>query len=185
MKRILLTLSAVVLAGLISCQTPRNVIRATSVSVPNHTEASMMKLLRNVLLDLGYEIKNTGEDYLTTEWYQYFVISNSTPPFDFYIQHRITLSTINGKVQVLIVPRIKQINRLNPASFTESELYVFKYDEYERERAPNRITGLGRASTAFCWGQEFFIEFLNEFSAKINIDKRNFDYKLTLLPEIF
>jgi hypothetical protein len=140
----------------------------------------MIKLIRDILQNQGYEIKNTGEDYLTTEWYQYMVVNDSKPPFDFYIQMRFTLSTVSGKVRVLIAPRIKQINRLNTGAFTESELYVFKFDEYNRDRQRNKITGLGTVHTAYCWGQEYFIDFLNEFSARIKIDKKNFEYKLTL-----
>ena len=185
MKKILTSICLITFSILFSCQTPRNVIRTTSVTVPNYTEASMIKLIRNILQNQGYEIKNTGEDYLTTEWYQYYIINESTPPFDFYIQMRILLSSEKGKVNVKITPRIKQINRLNAGAFTESELYVFKFSEYEVKQDPNRITGLGRAAIAFCWGQEFFIAFLNELSAKIGINKNDFDYKLTLQQEPF
>ena len=185
MKRFLLLMCFGIYLSLCSCQTPRNVIKTTSVAVPNYTEATMIKLIRNVLQNQGYEIKNTGDDFLTTEYYQYYIINNSNPPFDFYIQYRFTLTSENGKVRVTIVPRIKQVNRLNAGAFTEGEVYVFKFDEYERERNPDRITGLGRGATAYCWGQEYFIDFLNEFATKIGIDKRNFDYKLTPLREIF
>jgi len=161
-----------------SCNHSRNVITSVTVQVPNYTEHRMIKLLRGILQNQGHEIKITGEDYLTTEWLQFANVDNSNPPFDFYIQLRMNVNNDNGKVIVTISPRIKEVNRLNPAAFTISELYVYKFSEYERKQG--NISGLGLVDTAFCLGQEYFLAFLNEFSTQIRINKNNFDYKLVL-----
>jgi hypothetical protein len=77
-----------------------------------------------ILVDRGFDIKVGNKDLglVTTEYKQVGSVAGS-PPFDFYLQVKATLkNTAANKLSVKLTPVVKEVNRLNPAAFTEHGL---------------------------------------------------------------
>ncbi len=87
-----------------------------------------------ILVDKGFDIKLGNKDLglLTTE-YKQFASVDSSPPFDFYLQIKTMIKDRpDGKIQVTLVPQVKESNRLNAAAFTEKKLVFLSDDEQKR-----------------------------------------------------
>jgi len=77
-----------------------------------------------ILVDRGFDIKVGNKDIglVSTEYKQVGSVAGS-PPFDFYLQVKATLKqTPANKLSVKLTPLVKEVNRLNPAAFTEHGL---------------------------------------------------------------
>ncbi len=77
-----------------------------------------------ILVDKGYDIKVGNKDIglVSTEYKQVGSVAGD-PPFDFYLQIKATLKqTTAGGLSVKLTPLVKEVNRVNPAAFTEHGL---------------------------------------------------------------
>lgn len=169
-----------------SCSHNRNAIVTVSTNVTNVKEEKLYKKISGILYNRGYQIKNSDKDLgiIQTEWYQYYTPSSDVP-FDFYIQLKFRIYDNDGKLRLDVSPMLKEVNRLNAAAYTEAEIYVFTEDEYERHYNPDRVSGLGRIETAFCWGQEYLKDVLMDISKEVGRDVCDFDYKIKVNPIIY
>jgi hypothetical protein len=125
--------SFALLAALLSgCSFPvtYNTVQSMEVPTGRLTRSEAFSRVITLLIDQGYDIKNSNLDAgLVTTEYRKVASSDSSPPFDYYLQIRVALrETPSGQSVARLTPMVKEQNRLNAAAFTEHELSYYTGD---------------------------------------------------------
>ena len=133
--------------------------------------------LTTLLVERGFDIKNTDKDagLLTTE-YKKFASQGQDPPFDYFLQVRLTLRALpTGEVAVKMSPFVKEQNRLNAAASSEHELSYC-------EGKVNQIDSL-RKDGWQTLGQLTFMNIVNDVSVKLGVAVEAVTKNVTRTPK--
>lgn len=123
---ILLLISSFSLTG---CSSKVTLVTVQSLEAPSPKIdlATAFNRVTMVLVDRGLDIKTSNQDAgLVTTEYKKFASMGGDPPFDYYLQIKVTLREgRDGMPVVKMVPLVKEQNRMNAAAFTEHELTYY------------------------------------------------------------
>ena len=131
-RSVLVVFAGLVLVGamlFIGCSAPVTLVHVQSFEAKStrvNVETAFNRLT-GVLIDRGYDIKFSNKDagIVTTEYKQFASIGGD-PPFDYYIQIKISIrEKTGGELSVKMTPLVKGVNRLNVAAYTEYELSYY------------------------------------------------------------
>lgn len=140
----------------------------TKVTIQSY-QASPQRLNRDqafnavtsALVARGFDIKASNKDAgLVSTEYKKIASSGDSPPFDYYLQLRVTLpQASDSKPIIRITPMVKEQNRMNAAAFSEHEL-EYIYQGTAAEAPPVTQQGRGQMS----WRDQCRIAFQNVIS---------------------
>jgi len=139
--------------------------KTTKLSLPQSYNA-----VTSVLIDKGFDIKMANKDIglITTE-YKRFASVEGSPPFDLYLKIKITIRQGNdGKVHIKLIPKSKDVNRLNSAAWTEHELYVLTEEQQSGY--------LNAVQSAFQSGQIMFMNVVSGVAEVTGLGLEDLEY---------
>lgn len=118
--------------------------------------------IANILVNRGFDLKMSNKEsgLITTEFKKY-ASYGSSPPFDYYLQLRVTIRDAGGKTTFRMSPIVKEQNRLNAAAFTERELFYF-------EGAPDGVRVADKQGAA-SQGQTVFMNVIADVSERAGV----------------
>ena len=119
----------------IGCSTTMTTLLDVTATSDKITSDKAYNTITSILVDKGLDIKVANKDIglITTEYKKFgSVESYGNPPFDYFLQIKAQIKNRpNGKLQIVLTPLVKDVNRLNSGAFTEHELY-FLTDEQQK-----------------------------------------------------
>lgn len=130
----ILLLCGVLMGSLTACSLPvtRNTVQSFDVKTTRMDGAVAFNKVTGILVDRGFDIKTENKDagVVTTE-FKKFASQGDSPPFDYYLQIKMTIRQApDGKTVVRMTPIVKEQNRLNAAAYTEHELEYYTGDPH-------------------------------------------------------
>lgn len=131
------------------------------------------------LVERGFDIKNANREagLITTE-YQKFASEGSSPPFDYLLQIRTTISRgADGRVVVKMNPVVREQNRMNAAAFTEHELSY-----YTGEPKHVRMIRSMRPNAWRARGQTLFMNVATDVAGKLGLTLEDLRKNVTETP---
>lgn len=140
----------------ISCSLPVTKVTVQSFEVSKEAEKEQaINSVMNILVDRGYDIKLSDKEagILTTEFNKYASLGDN-PPFDYFIQIKVTVRHDDDKLSLKLIPLIKEQNRLNSAAFTKHELSYYEGD-------PKHIRLIDSMKEETGWRKLAQIKFMN------------------------
>ncbi|MCC6130178.1 MAG: hypothetical protein IT186_09650 [Acidobacteria bacterium] len=152
---------------------------------PKVTIDKAFTTVTNVLVERGFDIKNSTKDagILTTE-YKKFASCCEKQPFDFYLQIKATIRQDpkdTKKVLVRLTPIAKEVNRMNAAAFTENNLYYITVDDSSKN--PGDIDWRMRPGSGWlALGQTLFMNVASDISEQLGIPIEEITQNTTKTP---
>ena len=139
-RNIILLCTLMLLAGifLTSCAVKYKTVFDARV-VPTKKQDKVYDTVTALLMERGFDIKLANKDIgaITTEYKKYGAIGGS-PPFDLYLQIRVKITQVADKVEIILTPMDKEVNRVNAAAFTENPMIFFE-DTKEKSVGPQMV----------------------------------------------
>lgn len=133
-----------------------------------------------VLVDRGFDIKTSNKDAgLVTTEYKRFASTGENPPFDIYLQIKVTIrEKPDGQIAVKMSPIVKEQNRINAAAYTEHELTYYTGEEKNLRLIKSMKPGGWQTK-----GQTMFMNVVQDVASVLGIAIDDIDQNVTETPK--
>jgi hypothetical protein len=169
---------AVTGAGCIAQAVTRTDVQSFNARPQRMTREQIINQLTGVLVDRGFDIKQTNKDAgLVTTEYKKFASEGSTPPFDYYLQIRATVTGTDAAPMLKLTPMVREQNRMNAAAFTEHELSY-----YVGSPSAVQLISSMRPSGWKSQGQTAFMNVVSDLAPRLGMSVDQFEQVVTKTP---